>query len=720
MCALLIGACRPSAPRVDPRASPAVAPAIAGGQISYPPARKGDVVETRHGETVADPYRWLEDLGSAETRAWVAAENAVTRRWIDGVPSRERIARELAAIRDFERISTPKKRGGRWFFSRNSGRQDQPVLVVADTLASEPRAIVDFNRISPDGKLGLAGSSVSPRGTYVAYGLSAGGSDWVEWRVREVATGRDLPDRIEWTKYYWPTWSADEKSLYYSRFPRPDPGQELNAQDLGCTVRLHQLGTDASADPVIHERRDHPTYQFEPRVTEDGRWLVITTGDGQVGDRGVEEIHAVDLAAGAPRPRALPLVTGFDAEYLYAGNEGSTFFLKTTNGAPKGRVIGVDVRAPARDAWTTIVPAGDAAIQDVVRSGGRLLVTTLVDASSRLRAVSLDGREAVEIPLPGIGTAWPSPMPRDEQAVFYSYSSFDTPPTTFRHDLVTGRSEPIHPPKTVLDPSTFESHLVSYPSRDGVRIPMFVVHRKGLVLDGTNPTYLTGYGASAAASSPYFSPAEAWWLAAGGVLAEAVIRGGPEYGEAWQKAAEKTHRQIAFDDFIAAAEHLIAARYTSPAKLAIAGASNGGLLVAAAATQRPDLFGAVVVKVGVLDMLRFHLAGQGAGWQGVYGSPDVAEEFRALRAYSPVHNVKPGTRYPSMLVVTGDHETRVAPWHSFKFVAALQAAQRGPAPVLLYLEADAGHFGATTLTAGVTNEAEVLAFVRNALNAPLR
>jgi prolyl oligopeptidase len=710
--AVAMWGCGPAAVPADRRAGRVATPAL-----EYPAARRSDVVDELHGERVADPYRWLEDLAAPETRAWVAAEQAVTRRWFAGASARERIARELAAANDFERTAfSPKKRGTRWFSAQGSGHQDQPVLVVADSLLGEPRVVADFNEISPDGKLAYAGSSVSPRGTYVAYGLAIGGSDWVEWRVRDVASGRDLPDRVEWTKYYWPTWTADEAGFYYSRFPRPEPGQELTGQDLACTVRFHRLGTDAAADPIVHERPDQPSYQFEARATEDGRWLVITTGDGEVGDRGVEELHVVDLAARGAK--LLPLIEGFDAEYLYMANDGPTFILKTTSAAPNGRVIAVDVRAPARGAWKTIVPEGPAAIHDVVRTGERLLVTTLVDASSRLFAVELDGTGRTEIALPGTGTARPFPMPRDERAAFYQYTSFDTPPTTFRHDFATGTSEPIRPPRAVIDPARFVARQVFYPGKDGTRLPMFVVHRKGLALDGSSPTYLTGYGASAAATTPAYSPAEAWWLASGGVLAMPVIRGGTEYGEAWARAAEKTHRQVAFDDFIAAAEWLIAQRFTSAGKLAIAGASNGGLLVAAVAVQRPELFGAVVVKVGVLDMLRFPRTGQGAGWQGVYGSPGVAEEFRALRAYSPVHNVKPG-RYPAILVITGDNETRVAPWHSFKFVAALQAAQRAAAPILLYLESDAGHSGAVTQSARLANEAGVFAFIRQALDAPL-
>ncbi|HEU4411251.1 MAG TPA: prolyl oligopeptidase family serine peptidase [Polyangiaceae bacterium] len=717
--ALSAAACEPDAPpprHPRPAASAAPPPAPAPAEpppAAYPLAPKSGVVDTLHGVRVADPYRWLEDLGSEPTRAWLGAEAALTRRWFEGVPTRERIGQQIAAAQNYERTWPPRRAGARWFSVRNSGLQDQPVLYVADAPTAEGKPLVDFNQVSPDGRLAFAGLRVSPRGAYVAYGLSHGGSDWVEWRVREVATGRDLPDRVAWAKYYAPAWSQDEKGFYYSVFPRPPFGQELTAKDLNCRVRLHRLGADPSADPVVYERPEHPTWQFEPHTTEDGRYLVVTTGDGQVGDRGVEEIHVLDLGAKGAKPVAL--AEGFDAEYSYVTSEGPTFYLKTTNGAPKGRVVAVDLRSPARASWKTVIPQGDAVLGAVERAGDRLIASSLVDASSRLSAYKLDGKGKAEIALPGVGTAFPVATPRDERSAVYLYSSFEVPPTSYRYDFATGASEPLRKPKAAIDPGGLETRRVFYEGKDGTRVPMFLVHKKGLAPDGESPTYLTGYGGFGISMTPFYDATYAWWLGAGGVLAVPCVRGGGEYGEAWARAAEKTKKQVTFDDFIAAAEWLVAQKITSPRRLAIAGASNGGLLVAAAATQRPDLFAAVVVEAGVLDMLRFHLTGQGEGWTGAYGSPEAPDEFRALFAYSPVHNVKPGARYPATLVVTGENDGRVAPWHSFKFAAALQAAQAGPAPVLLYLETMAGHAGGTTLSAAIRNKADKYAFVMRAL-----
>jgi prolyl oligopeptidase len=676
---------------------------------AYPTAHRGEVSDEFHGVKVADPYRWLEELDSPETRAWLDAERAVTTRYIAGLPGRERIARELLEAYDYEKVSAPVERGGHLFFTRNSGLQDQPVLLVAEGAGAAPRPLIDFNQVSPDGKLAFAGFRVSPKGRYVAYGLSIGGGDWTEWRVREVAGGRDLPDRIEWTKYYDPAWTSDEAGFYYSRFPKPPEGRELTARDLGCQVRWHRLGAPPDSDAVVFERPDQPTWQFDMAVTDDGQWLAITTGDGQVGDRGLEEIHVLDLRDPAARP--MPLVTGFDADYVYVTSVGSRFYLSTNARAPRRRVIAVDVRHPERSAWTTIVPETDQPIDAVARSGDRLYVSRLADARSRLASFGLDGAPHGEIALPAIGTAIPvAGMPGQGEA-YYTFTSYTAPTTVYRFDPARGRSEGFHAPKAVIDPAGYEVEEVFYTSKDGTRVPMFVTHRRGLPRDGRAPALLTGYGGFANSVGPYFSPLNAWWLSIGGVLAVPCLRGGAEYGEAWHQAAIKTRKQTTFDDFIAAAEWLVAHRYTRPGRLLITGASNGGLLVGAALTQRPDLFGAVVIHVGVLDMLRFQLAGQGEGWEGDFGSIRNPEEFRALHAYSPLHHLKPGTPYPPTLVVTGDHDTRVAPWHSFKFLAALQAAQGGPAPVLLKLESTAGHGGGTRLKARLEDTADIYTFV---------
>jgi prolyl oligopeptidase len=714
----------PPSPQASPPppAQPATPSTTAANNAGYPAAPQGDQVDTMHGVRVADPYRWLEKLDAPGTRTWLDAEAAFTRRWFEGVPGVEKIAQQLAAAANYEHRSAPWHKGARWFYVHNSGTQDQFVLYAADSPSAEGRALIDFNQISPDGKLSFAGYLPSPRGTYVVYGLSQGGSDWVEWRVREVATGRDLPDTIAWTKYYPPAWSADEKSLFYSAFPEPPKGQELTAKDEGCAVRRHRLGGAGSQvivgpapDEVVYQRADHPTWQFFPQTSEDGRYLVLTVGDGQVGDRGVEEIHVLDLAAKGAK--VTPLVEGFDAEYEYVASEGTTFYLKTTNEAPKGRVISLDARSPAKPTWKTLVPQGEGPLSSVERAGDRLLVSTLIDVSSRLYAYKLDGRGKAEIALPGVGTAYATFAGRAERAgAYYRYSSFDAPTSTYRYDFATGKSQLVSRPKAAIDSSNFETRQVFYPSKDGTKVPMFLVHKKGLALDGQNPVFLTGYGGGGAAMTPYYDPNYAYWVSVGGVLAIPGVRGGSEYGEAWIKAADKTHRQVTFDDFIAAAEYLIAQKITSTKKLSISGGSNGGMMVAAVMMQRPELFAAVVPEVGVHDMLRFHLAGQGAGWQGFYGSVNVPEEFRALYAYSPYHNVKPGTVYPATLIVTGENDNRVVPWHSYKFTAALQAAQAGPAPILLKLQSVSGHSGGTTFSAKARERAEIYGFLFKVLD----
>jgi prolyl oligopeptidase len=677
-----------------------------------PPTARGAVTDTLHGVPVADPYRWMESLDSPETRTWLDGERACTDRVLGAQPGRERIVAGMLEAYDYEKVSAPVSRGRLTFYTRNAGLQDQTILYVARG-DSTPRILLDPNQLSPDGRLAFKSFRVSPRGRYVAYGLSAAGGDWTEWRVREVATGRDLPDRIEWTKYYEPSWDAGETGFFYSAFPKPAEGAELTAPDVGCSVRFHRLGTPAGSDPIFFARPELRTLQFEPRVTDDGRWLVITAGDGQVGDRGLEEIHVLDLERVAEGPRAL--VRGFDAEYVLVGQRGEVFFLLTNRDAPRRRVVAVDARDPRPSRWSTVVPEGEHAIEAVVRAGDRLVVNRLVDARSSVSMVGLDGRALGEVGLPGIGSVTLAEGEARRDAFEYTFTSFTTPPTVYRHDPASGRTTTFHAPHSTMDAADYVVEEEFVPGRDGVRIPVFVARRAGVALDGEAPALLTGYGGFANDVGPGFDALHAWWLRRGGVLAVACLRGGAEYGEAWHQAAVRTRKQTTFDDFLATAEWLVAHRYTRPGRLVITGASNGGLLVGAALTQRPDLFGAAVVRVGVLDMLRFHLVGQGRGWQGDYGSVDVPEEFRALLAYSPVHNLHPGTTYPATVVVTGDHDTRVAPWHSFKFTAALQAAQGGPAPILLKIDDTAGHGGGTRLRARVEDNASVYAFVLGAL-----
>jgi prolyl oligopeptidase len=526
--------------------------------------------------------------------------------------------------------------------------------------------------------------------------------------VRDVATRRDLPDELASLKYYPPAFTKDGKGLYYSRFPAPAPGKEISATDHDCKVYFHAIGTPASADPIVYERPDHPSWQFRPRITEDGRYLVIEIGDGEVGDRGQEQLVYLDLADPHPKPAAL--IDTFDAEYLFLGSRGPVFYVQTTLDAPKKRIVAIDTRAPARAKWKEIVKAGDNAIDAAYLVGKQILVTELRDAHTAVVAYDLDGKKIRDLALPGLGTAYGFGGRAGDADTYYAYESLSSPGVVHRYDLATGASTPWRAPKLAFDPGALETTQVFYPSKDGTKIPMFLTARKGTPRDGTSPTLLTGYGGFGASMTPYFDPKHIAWIERGGTLAMANLRGGGEYGEAWHQVAMRTHRQIVYDDFLAAAGWLVAERVTSRERLGSFGTSGGGLLVAAVLMQRPDLFGAVAPIAGVHDMIRFPLFGEGAGWQGEMGSPDDPAELRALLATSPLHNVRPAARYPATLVVTGDHDVRVTPLHSYKLAAAMQAAQAAPAPVLLRVRTTAGHGGATRKSAHLDDDAELLAF----------
>ncbi|HEY0480006.1 MAG TPA: prolyl oligopeptidase family serine peptidase [Kofleriaceae bacterium] len=697
----------PVAHRAAPPSAPQPPPAPARAGLSYPAARTGDVVDTFHGTAVPDPYRWLEDMGSADTRQWVSAENAVTDAYVAGLPGREALRRRIAELVSYESFRTPFRRGKRYFWTHSDGQQSQPVVWTATALDAPPTVLLDPNTISTDGSLALAGIVASASGERVAYGLSTGGGDWQTWHVRDVATGRDLPDRLEHIKYYRPAFTRDGTGLYYSRFPAPPPGKELVETDHDCKIYFHRVGTTADHDAVVYERPDHPTWQFELDVTRDGRYLVITTGDGQVGDRGVELVSYVDLQ----RPgKPVALVDQYDAEYRFLGNDGPTFYFLTTLGAPNKRILAIDTRHPARDRWQPVVVEGRDAIQGASLVGHQLIVTTLADAHHAVAAYDLRGKKLRDVALPGIGSAPGFAGGPDDRDTFYSFAGFAVPGAVYRYDLATGASTPWKQPQVAFDPASFETTQVFFPSKDGTKVPMFLTAKKGLAHDGTNPTIMTAYGFGGISTTPRFDAARIAWLERGGVYAVVNIRGGGEYGEAWHLAARRERRQVAYDDFLAAAEWLVASRITSPAHLGATGASGGGMLVAGALMQRPDLFGAVVPLAGVHDLLRFHRFGQGAGWQGDLGSPDDPKEFATLRATSPLHNVRAGTRYPAVMIVTADHDVRVAPLHSYKLAAALQAAQAGPAPVVMRVETASGHGGGTTRAQAIEQQTERYAF----------
>jgi prolyl oligopeptidase len=683
-------------------------------RLSYPPAPRDAIVDDYHGTAVADPYRWLEDLDSPQTRAWVAAQAQLTQTYLEKIPERARVSARIAQLYDFGKVGIPFRENGRYFYTSNSGHEEQSVLVSAARLTDPPVLAFDPNALPPQD---LVTDYVASRdGRLLAYAISHSGSDWTEWRIRVLASGQDLPDVLRFTKYYEPVFTPDGKGLYYSAFPPPQPGAELSAPDLRNAVYYHAVGAPPGTDRVVLADAAHPQWQYRVHITPDGRWLVVVVGEGEVGDRGRENVYLLDLAAAAPAPQ--PLALGFQAAYQYVGADGGRLYFLTSLAAPNGRVIAVDPNHPAREQWRQVIAPGGETIDlggaGVTLVGHQLIVRTLHDAHSRVTLYGLDGVRHAELALPGAGTAAGFDGHAEDHETFYSFSNLVTPPTIYRYDLDSGRSSVFHAPRVAFDPAAFEQREVFYRSGDGTRIPLWLAYRKGIELDKRTPLLLYGYGGFGLSNPPKFDAGRIAWMEMGGVFAIANIRGGGEYGEAWHLAAIRTHKQVAFDDFIAAARWLIAHHYTSAAHLAIYGRSNGGLLVGACATERPELFAAAIVQAGVLDMLRFNRFGQGAGWEGDYGSPSDPREFKALYAYSPVHNIHRGTHYPATLVMTGDHDTRVMPMHSFKFVAALQAAQAGRAPVLLAVELSSGHGGGETIAQAIDQSADMYAFlVRN-------
>ena len=689
---------------------------------TYPQARRDDTLDDYRGVKVADAYRWLEKLDSPETRAWVRAEASLTDSYLAKIPVRQSIEQRLTELLNFEKFGMPFHKGHHYFYTHNSGLQPQSVLFASDGLDGTPTIAFDPNALSTNGTLAIVGYVASPDGGTLAYGVSQGGSDWTDWHFRDLTSGQDLPDVIKWTKYYHPIFSTDGKGLYYSAFPAPPPGQELRARDLGDAVFYHALGTPNTADRKLYDRPDHSDWQFEPQLTGDDRWLVLRVGEGEVGDKGLENLYVIDL--NAPKVAVVALAEGFNVNFIYIGADQGLLYFQTTLDAPRGRVIAIDPLKPAKTDWKEVIQQGpdtlDVDSGSVTLVDHQLIVRTLHDVASKVIIYGLDGRVRREVELPGRGTAGGFGGEPDDVETFYSFTDMITPPTVFRLDLETGVSTVYRVPKVPFDTSVLETKQVFYPSKDGTRIPMTLVYKKGMKLDGKNPTLLYGYGGFGISMLPHFDPTRLFWLERGGVFGVANLRGGGEYGEEWHRQAIRAHKQIVFDDFIRAAEWLIAQGYTSTPKLAIEGGSNGGLLVGACVTQRPDLYGAALAYVGVMDMLRFDQFGQGAGWVGDYGVPHNPADFKYLRAYSPYHNVRPGARYPATLVITGDHDTRVMPAHSFKFAAALQFAQAGPAPVLLRVRLSTGHGPGATTSQLVAEKADAYAFLMENLGMDMK
>ncbi len=678
---------------------------------AYPPTARGPVTDDYHGTVVADPYRWLEDVDAPETRAWVEAQNRVTFAWLDQVPQRTAIRARLTALWDYPRYGAPFKKAGRYFFFRNSGLQNQAVLYTQPALEAPAVELLDPNTLSPDGTVALTTAAVSEDGRLLVYGTAQAGSDWNAFRVREVVTGRDLPDHLAWIKFSGAAWTHDGAGFFYSRYPAPDDGNPLLAENRNHTLYYHRLGTDQGDDLRIYARPDHPDWGISAGVTEDGRYVILHLWLGTDRRNRVAYIDLGDARRPALDATATMLLGDFDAGYTFVGNDGPVFYFQTDLEAPRQRVIAIDTRTPSRDGWRTVIPEQGDVLQSVKVVANRFVTEYLHDAHSRLRLYGMDGAPGPEIALPTIGSVSDVSGERADTEMFFAFTSFLHPTTILRHDFAARRTAVFRAPAIAFDASAYETRQVFYRSHDGTRVPMFLTMKRGLPRDGSNPTYLYGYGGFNISLTPAFSVSILAWLEMGGIYAVPNLRGGAEYGEEWHQAGMLERKQNVFDDFVAAAEYLISEGYTSSTKLAIGGGSNGGLLVGAAMTQRPELFGAALPAVGVMDMLRFHKFTIGWAWVTEYGSADSTAHFPFLYRYSPLHNLKPGTTYPATLITTADHDDRVVPGHSFKFAAALQAAQAGDAPVLIRIETKAGHGAGKPTTKLIEEAADRWAFL---------
>jgi prolyl oligopeptidase len=697
--------------RVTPAPQPVPTPAKPPMRLEYPAARKIDHMDTYHGASVADPYRWLEDVDSAETRAWVEAQNKVTFDWLKKVPTREPLRRRLTELWNYERFGLPHKKGGRYFYTRNDGLQNQNAVYVAEKLDQTQRLLLDPNTLSADGTVALTNWVVSEDGKRMAYGLAGAGSDWQEWHVLDVDSGRKLSDHLKWIKFSRVAWTHDNKGFYYSRYDEPPADKEYTGTNYYHKLYYHRLGEPQEKDTLVYKRDDEKEWGFDGDVTEDGRYLIISIW------RSTEpksQIFYRDLqTADAP---IVELLAGFDADYTFLGNDGPLFWFITDHSAPQRRIIAIDTRQPAREHWRELVPEAKETLETASAIGDHIVARYLKDATSAVKVFDLKGQPVRDVDLPALGTASGFGGRRDDAETFYSFTNYTTPGWIYRYDVATGQSLLVREPKVAFDPKQYESQQVFYTSKDDTRVPLMIVNKKGIKLDGTNPTILYGYGGFDNALTPSFGVSNIAWLERGGVYAVANLRGGGEYGRAWHEAGMLSRKQNVFDDFIAAAEWLIANKYTSARKLAIRGGSNGGLLVGAAMTQRPELFAAAVPAVGVMDMLRYHKFTIGWAWVSEYGSSDDAEQFQTLLKYSPLHNLKPGTKYPATMVTTADHDDRVVPGHSFKFAAALQAAQAAERPTLIRIETRAGHGAGTPTTKLIEAAADVQAFLSVALD----
>ncbi len=672
--------------------------------FTYPKTALDDVVDNYHGTQVKDPYRWLENTESPETQQWIAAQNEITRRYLDSLPDRPQFVKRLTELWNYERFGLPVHHGKTYFYTHNNGLQNQSVLYKSNGLNEERVVLIDPNTLSTDGTVAMSSWQPTLDGTLVAYALADGGSDWRTWKVRDVATGKDLPDEIKWVKFSEVAWLPDGSGFFYGRYAEPKPGEELSGTNYFQQVYFHKLGDAQANDQLIYKRDDQKEWGFSPQVTEDGKFLVLSNW------RSTEAVSQIFIKRlDQPDATVQPLITGFDADYEFAGNVDDDLYFVTDSESPRRRLIVVNVKTPTER--REVIATTDDVLQSASLLGDRWFTTYLRDARGAVKVHKLDGTIIREWELPGLGSVGGFHGLRDTDETFFSFTNYITPPSIYRVDLSNDQVSIWRQPKVDLAIDSFLTEQIFYSSADGTKVPMMITRHRDSKLDGSHRMLLYGYGGFNISLTPAYSPAIAAWLDAGGVYAVPNLRGGGEYGRQWHEAGMVEKKQNVFNDFIAAAETLIEKKYTTSKSLAIRGGSNGGLLVGAAMTQRPDLFGACLPAVGVMDMLRFHKFTIGWAWVGEFGSSDDPAQFANLMKYSPLHNLKPGTCYPATMISTADRDDRVVPGHSFKFAAALQAAQSCDHPALIRIETRAGHGAGTPVSKSIEEYADFWSFL---------
>lgn len=672
-------------------------------KIKYPETKKVDHVDDYHGTKIPDPYRWLEDNNSKETAEWVEAQNKVTQDYLARIPFREALKKRLTELWNYEKYSAPSKHGSYYTFSKNDGLQEQSVIYIQKGLNGTPEVLLDPNKLSNDGSVSLGGLSYSNDDKYVAYGISRGGSDWREFYVMDVQSKQLTGDVIKWSKFSGSAWYKD--GFFYGRYDEPKPGEELKQKVEFQKLYYHKLGTPQSEDKLVMEDKQNPKYGFGAGVTDDERFLIISVSQGTAPEN---LLYYKDLNSDMP---ITPVFTKFEADYSVIDNLEDKFLISTNYQAPNNKLILVDPKNPAKENWKTIIPEAKEVMQSVSFVGGKLFVTYLKDATSKVSVFDTNGKYLYDVKLPAVGTCGGFGGKKDEYETFYTFTSFTYPPTIYKYDIKNNKSELFRKAEVKFNPIGYETKEVFYKSKDGTKVPMFIVHKKGLKLNGNNPTLLYAYGGFNISQQPGFSVARIPLLENGVVYALACLRGGSEYGEEWHKAGMFEKKQNVFDDFIAAAEYLIKNKYTNPNKLAVQGGSNGGLLIGAVINQRPDLFKVAFPQVGVMDMLRFHKFTIGWAWVSEYGSSDNPEQFKYLIKYSPLHNIKKGVTYPATMVTTADHDDRVFPAHSFKYIATLQEMNDGKNPTLIRIETKVGHGAGTSTSKSIDLVTDLYSFM---------